>query len=197
MFYIVFLGSYFTRHFTFFLFVWVAITIGLAISGWGKAVTVEPFATLFQPLILEFVAGMAMASIFLRASPSMWVFPLILGIVGIVIYYQLNDPHRVFFGMSLAPIVLGLALAEVRFGYRLPKPVILLGAASYAIYLIHNPLHSLVARALAGFDSWPITFGACVLGGVLVGTIYHLMLEKPVLRLLSAGGKTINLRPGV
>ena len=78
---------------------------------------------------------------------------------------------------------LGLALAERTFEFRLPRPLLLLGAASYSIYLVHNPVQSLVARLLRGPDLWAVTFLACCLGGLLLGLAYHLLFERPALRL--------------
>jgi peptidoglycan/LPS O-acetylase OafA/YrhL len=126
-----------------------------------------------------------MAALARKLRPEVWQLSILLGVLSCFAYFAIADLHRVFFGLALAPIVLGLALMEMRFAFRVPRPIMLLGAASYAIYLVHNPLQSLVARSLQSFDSWSLTFFVCVLAGVAVGTLYHLLYEMPVLNRLS------------
>lgn len=126
-----------------------------------------------------------MAWAFRKSSPQVWPLPLFLGVIGAMVYFVVGDLHRVFFGLALAPLVLGLAMAERQLAYRLPASVLLLGAASYAIYLVHNPAQSLIARLLRGVDSWGLTFAACTIIGALLGVSYHLLFEKPALRFLS------------
>lgn len=101
------------------------------------------------------------------------------------LFALLPDPHRAVLGVALAPVVLGLAMAENRFRIKIPKIWMLIGAASYSIYLIHNPLQSLVARVLQGEGNWFLTFTACCVASVSAGIVYHLIYERPMLRFLS------------
>lgn len=57
--------------------------------------------------------------------------------------------------------------------------LLLLGDASYSIYLVHLPVMAILWRLGAGF--WPLT-GA----GVVAGLAYYQWAEKPLLRLVSA-----------
>lgn len=70
----------------------------------------------------------------------------------------------------------------------IPAPLVLLGAASYAIYLVHGPLQSLVARLLQGADHWGLTFAACCVASLAAGLAYHVGYERPVLRRLARRG---------
>lgn len=102
-----------------------------------------------------------------------------------IIYAALHEPHRAVLALVIGPVVLAAAMAEKRFRFHIPSSMLLLGAASYAIYLIHNPIQSLVARALKGLDSWLLTFAACIVAGVVAGVCYNLIYERPALRMLS------------
>jgi peptidoglycan/LPS O-acetylase OafA/YrhL len=60
--------------------------------------------------------------------------------------------------------------------------MVLLGDASYSIYLIHNPLLSITSR-IAGkfhnFASWGLGMLVGVAASVVIGVLYHLFLERP------------------
>ena len=185
IFYIFFLIFFFTRHFWWIVAVWAIIVFTLFITGFSDRITLTPFSVVLNPLILEFVAGMVAALLFTRLSPSAWPFPLVIGLLLTGSFFLTEDADRVFLGLALAPVVLGLALAEVHFAYRVPKEVLLLGGASYSIYLVHNPIQSIVARVASSADHWALTFIASCVTGVAVGIGYHLLFERPALCLLS------------
>ena len=48
-----------------------------------------------------------------------------------------------------------------------------------------TPTQSPVARALQGTDNWLLTFMVCIAAGLSAGVVYHLIYERPMLRLLS------------
>ena len=68
-----------------------------------------------------------------------------------------------------------------------PTPIpwlLLVGNASYAIYLVHNPVVSFAVRLGAMLNaSWELAFILCVLSGLLAGWAYHILVETPGLRL--------------
>jgi peptidoglycan/LPS O-acetylase OafA/YrhL len=182
LFYIFFLVFYLTRHFWAVVSIWVSATVANAFLGLTDHIDSAMMQMLFNPLILEFVAGMIAALLYARLSPKIWAAPTLIGLSLASAYFIFDGGHRVLFGLSLAPLVLGLALAETHFRFRIPSVMLLLGGASYAIYLIHNPLQSLVARVVGDVENWLFTFAACVVAGVFVGIAYHLGFERPVLR---------------
>lgn len=152
IFYIIFLGFYFTRHFWLLVSVWLGEVILSAAFGLMEYLSLALIKTVFDPLVLEFAAGMIAAFAFSRLPSRYWVISAAIGLVLTVSYFAVGGGHRVLFGLSLAPLVLGLALAETQFRFRVPSSLLLLGGASYAIYLIHNPLQSLIARAVGPCD---------------------------------------------
>lgn len=179
-FYLFFLLFYATRYFWLLVASW-----GLAILFTAIATTTPPtlLKTVLDPLVFEFFAGMIAAHLFARLPSSIWLVPTLLGAVLVGSFALQSDLHRAFVGIGLAPMVLGLALAERKFRFRLPPSFLLLGAASYSIYLVHGPFQSLVARLFRGPDLWVVTFLACCLGGILLGIAYHRLFERPALRL--------------
>lgn len=185
MFYVFFLLFYTTHRFWLFGSTWAIATTVVAVTGAVDTIASPVAQLLLDPLTIEFIAGMLMAWLFARMSPSAWAVPAILGLGLATVYFATPGLHRVFFGIALAPLVLALALSEVSMGYKVPRFGLILGAASYAIYLVHNPLQSIVARLLLSANSWWLTFVACCVAGVTVGVSYHLIFEKPLLRLLT------------
>ncbi|MDA7846615.1 acyltransferase [Amylibacter sp.] len=185
VFYLFFLFFYVTRYFWIIVLVWIVLVLGVAVFDLHDTTSNPLVRTLLHPLILEFVAGMVAAHLFGKISPTRWWAPLYIGIMGIVVFALLHDPHRVVLGIALAPFVLGLALFEHRYSFKISSSWALLGASSYAVYLIHNPLQSIIARLFQAYDNWPLTFAACVLITLAVGVFYHLIYERPMLRTLS------------
>ena len=187
MFYAVFAVSYFTRHFVAVVAGWVA-AIGLAWIAEPAWVAGNPAsATLLHPLNLEFIAGMIAAACvpYLRARMA---FPLLglSAIASVAFFINARELHRVVFGVGLAPLVAGLALWERDAQLRIPRPVLLLGGASYALYLLHSPAASAVARMTKALASWEASLALCLLVGIIASIGYHLYFEAPLLRWLRA-----------
>jgi len=186
MFYMFFLLFYATRNF------W-PIVVGwafLIILNWGLTqiqVVPRPIPLIFlNPVILEFIAGMFAAYIFVRDIRLSWFVPSIIGLGFVIVFAFLPGADRTFLGvMGIGPAVLGLAIFERQVGFNLPSVLGVLGASSYAIYLVHNPVQSVVARLLQQSDNWPLTFVACCTAGVIAGLIYHFCYERPALRYLA------------
>tara|TARA_B110000211_G_scaffold63340_1_gene72573 strand:- start:317 stop:877 length:561 start_codon:yes stop_codon:yes gene_type:complete len=174
-----------TRYFWQIVLAWVFLVLGVAVFDLHDTISNPIVRTVLHPLILEFVAGMVAAHLFGRISPTRWWVPLCIGILGIVVFAFVHDLHRVVLGMALAPFVLGLALFEQRYSFKISNSWALLGASSYAVYLIHNPLQSIIARFFQAYDNWSLTFAACVLISLAAGVLYHLIYERPMLRTLS------------
>ena len=185
VFYLFFLSFFVTRYFWHIVFAWVMLVLGAIFFEVNDAISNPLVRTVLHPLILEFVAGMVAAHMFGRVSPTQWWAPLCLGLLGVAAFAFLHDPHRAVLGIALAPFVLGLALFEQRYSFKISNSWALLGASSYAVYLIHNPLQSIIARLFQAYDIWSLTFAACVLIGLAAGISYHLIYERPMLRTLS------------
>jgi len=133
---------------------------------------------------IEFVAGIVAAHMVMRDR----VRPILcmLGGAAFVIAYFIQGPlaNSLLFGLGVAFLVAWVASAEKAGRVRAPGWAVLLGNASYALYLVHNPLLALTTRlARHVWASWwaAMAFGIAMSLGV--GLLYYFIYEKPVLRL--------------
>lgn len=187
MFYVVFLLFFGSRRWLFGGLAAWALVIALA------NVLVTPSGWLRYPLSLlnfEFMAGAGAAWLVRKRDlhdHGRWIAAL--GVAGACLALWLmtldKAPYlRWVFAMGLALMVIGFAAREQIVGGRWPALLLVLGNASYSIYLIHNPLLSLTQRVAGRIGlAWP---GAMVWGvalGVLGGWVYYLLVERPALRL--------------
>lgn len=137
-----------------------------------------------SPIDLEFLAGIAVAWAFIDRA---WL-PLPVGVAAaagaIASFFLLFGGDRSYslaVGIGLAALLLPLVRAEARNAVRVPSSLVLLGDASYAIYLVHVPLLSVVVRLCHALH--PIA-AACVgiTASAAAGILYHKVLERPLLR---------------
>lgn len=188
LFYTLFLASYFMRGFAVLVAAWVgAILVGMGL-GLHTSYAAPTWLSLFSPINVEFVAGMLAAVAVPRLSLA-WALPcLVAGCVGLAAFFGLGvdpaGPLRMSFGFAVALVVAGMVRLEMADRISVPSSLILLGNASYAIYLVHTPLASLGARIAGRFEplrAWPTSLALCVILGVACGLAYHLAWERPAL----------------
>lgn len=199
MFYAVFLLSYVTRGFAGLIVAWGAL-IGATILG-GTAVPFEVLPPLAEanlrifldPINLEFVAGMT-AAVAVRSLPPTWArASLTIGVLGLIVFFSMlgSGASRVWFGVAMAFVVAGLVWLEKAGRLRVPAPLVFLGDASYAIYLIHVPV---IATGWLVAKQWsiPVSWSAAVLIGITVGLgfglLYHVFVERPALSFVRRRG---------
>jgi exopolysaccharide production protein ExoZ len=150
---------------------------------------------IFAPYPLIFVAGMVVGLTFQRIPPRMAIALLTIGsaiylawLVRLAVSaVQVQLPiDALGFGVGAALIVAGLASLEHLGKIAAPRILCFLGAASYAIYLVHYPAMSVlmkaatILRAMGIPDYAAITF--VLIATVGVGVMCHLVVEKPLLR---------------
>ena len=154
---------------------------------------------LLNPFHLEFLAGTLAASLARRNFSPAWIYAaLALGtsylIVGISTGYmeiswllRQKAPLACAFGL----ILFSLAKIEQIHRVKVPWLLLFLGGASYSIYLIHNLVLVFVMEkgtrlswtffsdspALMQTAWWTIALLA-----LLIGSLYHLVVEKPLLK---------------
>jgi peptidoglycan/LPS O-acetylase OafA/YrhL len=91
------------------------------------------------------------------------------------------------FGLGSALLIVGLSQLDLHHRIVPPKWLLLIGAASYSIYLIHDPAIAISCRALKMTSKYSgITalqaFVVTGLFGVFVGLCFHLSVELPLLK---------------
>ena len=104
------------------------------------------------------------------------------------------DGQRYAYGMGSALSL--LALVELERSGRIQVPAWLerAGAASYAIYLVHTVVQSFILNALFrteidAFIPEVVLFGVLLILPLLAGIAFHLIVERPLIR-LTRGGRT-------
>ena len=157
----------------------------------------DPFPHIYcNPIILEFVIGAAVGYLFLqkkmaKIAPRYAAMLIGGGSFVIVVMFDADDFTRVQTGIASAALLLGL-LAKEAHG-RLPRSpmLMLLGDASYSIYLAHPlvlTLARVAARALHVPVDQPLIGMAAVVStlslSIVAGVLTHLFIEKPMLAFL-------------
>lgn len=196
VFYWVFAISYFTRYFAVLVSIWTVLIIGFAVlspetcCNAYPAVVQESLRVLLSPLNLEFIFGMVAAVVVKRVPLRLWPVALLIGVLGTTaFFFSLPDVNpsaltRALFGLSITFILVAAVWQEELGRLYTRTWLMVLGDTSYAIYLVHNPVVAVVARAVGDVDalsSWPISLGICVGAGVGSGIVYHVLFEKPAL----------------
>lgn len=118
-------------------------------AGWPS------FTLLADPLLLEFLAGVVVGLVIMRGFRMRTAWGLLLAGVGVgmmLIPRTGYPPHRaLLWGGPAMLIVLGISSIEDSFGRFWPQWVLLLGDASYSLYLSHILVLHAVSRA---FEFW-------------------------------------------
>lgn len=154
-------------------------------------------------IVLEFVFGMILASLFLngvlhRLGASVGGIVITLGAAGLILgSYHMELARALVFGFPAALIVAGALSIEASREVPKVQPFLLLGDASYSIYLAH-----LFPIALERF-AWsrlglptdgvlPVAafVSVALVGGALAGIASYLLLERPMLKFMRGSLRT-------
>jgi exopolysaccharide production protein ExoZ len=168
-------------------------TIGVAVH------TMVPWPVLrfwTDPLILEFLFGVGIGLILIKGRQISSAMAVGLGLVGFVLLFGLNDDHANQFrviscGIPSAMIVAALALAPQLKWW---KPALIIGDASYAMYLCHPFCLNIATHLWKALHMPPYAFAffcaefvLSVIGALL--TFY--VLENPIQRLIRRANFTL------
>ena len=167
-----------------------------------------------RPICLEFAIGMACAWLVRRqgrkpAGPAwMPVCLLALGatsFVGGLLYETLRTPHgleaaRVLvFGLGSGATILGLTRLERDGRIQAPAALVWLGSISYAVYLVHYSVITLVVATLLKLGWMKLDDAmliGCALLGVGAGGAFHYLIDEPIqIRLRRFGKRLFGSRP--
>ncbi|MBB6408680.1 acyltransferase family protein [Mesorhizobium sangaii] len=166
---------------------------GIVLGRWIQDSSFSEFIS--SPIVLEFCFGIAIALLFI--SRSKWEYPPALGALGffLIIISPVFVSHpgdtailRVIAWGLPATLIVGAFLKTKRPRSKAGRGVILLGDASYAIYLTHIFVMLgygwLIKATFVGGVS-QISFAPMIIClCLIVGVLTHLFVEKPILELL-------------
>lgn len=154
------------------------------------SVNVSLMANYFlSPLNLCFLLGVLACKLGRREFSSAWIW--VLALVGSLLIAGVAfsvAPNRAVSAIGFFLLVIAASSAHM-LSMRVPKAFMILGAASYSVYLVHNPLLSIVMRGikkgLPGLGSWSALLLAAFIA-TTVGVIYWAVYERNALRFVRA-----------
>lgn len=181
------------RHFPLGLTVYmVAAAIGSLFLRDSISPESAPPIVLLEPLCLEFIAGLWIAVLWTRGmAPSKWLAAICVGI-GVLSLVLMPGEHAgtpmriVFWGIPAAVIVFGLVNLEPFVGFRHWGPALVIGDASYSIYLAHTavlPVLDILVRRMPA--NGLLQGGTLLLGSALAGVVVWRVIERPLTDLAS------------
>jgi peptidoglycan/LPS O-acetylase OafA/YrhL len=169
-----------TRHVLVGSLVWAALIV-----GWNVVFGMTSFIPL-RLINLEFLFGVGAAWLFVRHRLPGSLLLLAAGAALIAGFLIAGAPRpwSFVFGLGLASLICIAVKAEVAGRLRTPALLLLLGNASYAIYLVHLPFQNVAIRGLARVRLDPsLAIVLLFVLSTLAGLAYHLAYEKPALRI--------------
>jgi peptidoglycan/LPS O-acetylase OafA/YrhL len=169
-----------------------AILAGHPVRGWASLIV--------SAYSLDFLLGVSVAVLHARDRLPTHPRTLWLAIVALIAAFFCERQfglHRAgqsdylsltsFFWTGLLGLLFSWALAGLvasEHRMRIPRVAVLFGGASYAIYLVHVPINSVVQRLIvplpASLRAWGFGHFLVIGAGVVAGVILHLALERPV-----------------
>lgn len=182
----------------------------LAVAGWFERNSVALSGSPVSTLVLEFLFGVVIAHLTLRrrlpGQPLGWLLVAGGWLALLTLPYDALGDRAFSWGLPAGAIVLGTVVLEGVLGKRWPRWLLELGNASYAIYISHPFVVSVVwivllRLGLRGPSSLWLMVGAALVLISLTGELVHRGIELPILRLLRGkrvrGVSTLPAAPAV
>ncbi|MBY0610758.1 MAG: acyltransferase [Beijerinckiaceae bacterium] len=177
-----------------------SVLVGLVVAGLALPSPNILYQFYTMPLMVEFIFGMAIGWLVVnRHVPAAWQ-SLAIGLAGLMLLVAIaqvwpvirTSPSRVLmWGVPCALMVAGGVFMERRGLTRRIDWLVLLGNASYAIYLTHYFVVGAVGKGwsalhLSAYVSDAALVASCAGFSILFGVAFHIFCEKPLLRLLKS-----------
>lgn len=166
---------------------------GLVVAGQVTRPEGAIAASYTDPIMLEFLAGVWLGVLWtsrVAVAPGVSVALLIVGIgaTGLLAWLAPDAPRVFAWGAPAVLIVAGVGLFERARTVATWPWLLLLGDASYSIYLWHFPTNTFWDRLAQAIDApdW-LAVIIMIAGGVAFGVAAHLLIEKPIRRWLRKG----------
>lgn len=151
---------------------------------------------IFNKFNIEFALGMLSGFL---VSKKQIVHPVLVLCVGVVLFMAagielefgpLGIDRVLSFGIASFFVVYGAACMDSRMDLKTPKIMMLFGDASYSIYLTHYPAIVVLGKVANSLGVGTLlTIHLIVISTLAAGCVFHLMVEKPLLRLFRSRRK--------
>ena len=154
-------------------------------------------ATLADPIVLEFVLGMAIGSLFMARDARQVHSPtaVLVGVLGLAALALLPTHDRwervLTWGVAAAATLWAALAIEPQAGHAVPKPLVAIGEASYSLYLTHGFVLPMVGAVIVAAHLPPLATSvvlipACVIASTTVSLLVHRHVEMPMTQQLRA-----------
>lgn len=165
--------------------VWVMTLWSVSIIAvWFSGIGLSRFTNYFlSPLNLCFVLGVVTYWATKREiNKGAGVVALVFGLVLVGSQAWANEPNRVMVACGFAALVIA-SLSPILLSLSPGRALTVLGAASYSIYLIHNPALSAFIRLIRSFHLSPaLALLIISIGALMAGMLYHFVYERYALQ---------------
>lgn len=174
------------------------VLVLLAIAGMFRGANWPAITVLADPLLLEFLAGLLLGHFVVKGfRSSNALFPaMALVALPVLLFVPLANPSlRILeWGLPAYLIVQAVVLLEDRIGSLWPRWTLLIGNASYSLYLSHllvfavlikilTAIH-LLSRSAVRVQDEAATVLICLVVSVAVSIPLYLFVEKPITNVL-------------
>jgi exopolysaccharide production protein ExoZ len=165
----------------------------IAAAALARTETWPAWTILFDTIVVEFVFGVALAKWTLRGfrlPPALAGILVLAGFGLILTLPMVSENTRVLtWGIPAFAMVAGAVSLEPLVAAALPRWLLILGDASYSIYLSHGFVLPVLGLAFSGIVSpgpWTegLTVILCLVLSALVGWGVFVLIESPMLRAL-------------
>jgi exopolysaccharide production protein ExoZ len=194
----------FRRRLVWLLPLWFAAPIVYELAGLDLKPTdpwVEALRTIANPVNLEFAAGFALGAVWLRGSRSpLFILnggAMLLLLIGMTVALVLItsaigfEPHGTALNAAVTSALAATLLLVAIYGHPLAGPSrfvgVVLGDASYSIYLFHLHIVSAVLSvwsAMAPRTPIFVVVAMTALAAIVGGVVIHLLIERPLIAAL-------------
>lgn len=162
---------------------------------WALLIAVDKFLDtpawmhlLTSPINLEFLFGVAACRLYHHGGyqhlryPTVIVGTALLLVTSTILWHDSIPYLRLLMGAGFACVVFGLVSMEHDHDFSRYRRLVFMGAASYSVYLVHNPCISVLLRVLPTLPHWLPTFIGMMLIATLAGVIYYRLIETALMR---------------
>lgn len=165
--------------------VWVVTLWSVSIIAvWFSGIELFTFASYFlSPLNLCFVLGVVTYWATKREiNKGAGVVTLILGLLLVGSQAWADEPNRLMVACGFAALIIA-SLSPILLSLSPGRALSVLGAASYSIYLIHNPALTVLIRLARNYHLSPsVVLLIISIGALMAGLIYHFAYERYALK---------------
>lgn len=186
---LIFYGLYAVLFFSGRLWSGVAVWMVAIVASQLTSLGLPPLlAIALAPINLEFIFGIVAAWMFLtgRVPPISAAFAV--GGLSLSLWITLGAEREQSYlvGLAIAALIPVMCRCEVAGKITVPRVFVFLGAASYAIYLVHSPVLSVVTRAVAavGVSGWLPGLAVSAAVATAAGILYYSAIERPAMRVI-------------